>query len=101
MNNNIIKKQSSQIVLDNRLNELKNKITDGIQKKEASTGTPLEKLHGASKITATISNVGGGSKETGETGIQGGMETIFEFFYLQGGQDALKNIQNNNSDMIK
>ena len=55
------------------------KIMEGLSKKTASTGTPIEDLHGAAKFTAQLSNIGGGSKETGGGGIKDGFNTITQY----------------------
>lgn len=52
------------------------KIAEGLSKETASTGTPIEKLHGGAKFMAQLSNIGGGSKETGGGGIKAGFNTI-------------------------
>lgn len=55
------------------------KIVEGLSKKTASTGTPIENLHGGAKFMAQLSNIGGGSKETGGGGIKDGFNTITTF----------------------
>lgn len=57
-------------------NSTRNQIEKGIAKKTASTGTPISSLKGGAKITAMLSNIGGGSKATGGSGMKGGMEKI-------------------------
>ena len=52
------------------------KIAEGLSKETASTGTPIEDLHGGAKFMAQLSNIGGGSKETGGGGIKDGFNTI-------------------------
>lgn len=52
------------------------KIAEGLSRKNASTGTPIENLHGGAKFMAQLSNIGGGSKETGGGGIKNGFNTI-------------------------
>lgn len=51
-------------------------IIDGISKRFSSTGTPIEDLHGASRITATVANIGGGAKRVGGNGMEGGIGII-------------------------
>lgn len=51
-------------------------IEDGLSKSTASTGTPMDELHGAAKRIAQMSNIGGGSKAKGGKGIDGGIETL-------------------------
>lgn len=57
----------------------KSLIQTGVSKPTASTGTPIENLKGASRITATLSNIGGGSKEVGGGGMAKGLETITKY----------------------
>lgn len=52
------------------------KIVEGLSRKTASTGTPIDELHGGAKFMAQLSNIGGGSKETGGGGIKDGFNTI-------------------------
>lgn len=52
------------------------KIQEGLTKTTASTGTPVEDLHGGALFMAQMSNVGGGSIDTGGGGIKSGFETI-------------------------
>ena len=52
------------------------KIVEGLSRKTASTGTPIGELHGGAKFMAQLSNIGGGSKETGGGGIKDGFNTI-------------------------
>ena len=52
------------------------KIAEGLSRETASTGTPIEDLHGGAKFMAQLSNIGGGSKETGGGGITDGFNTI-------------------------
>ena len=73
-------------------NDLKNKsvleasqrkIAEGLSKETASTGTPIGDLHGGAKFMAQLSNIGGGSKETGGGGIKDGLNTITTFVDAQ------------------
>ena len=50
-------------------------IKDGLAKPTASTGTPIEQLHGGAKFMAQLSNIGGGSLESGGGGIRAGFNT--------------------------
>ena len=52
------------------------KIAEGLSRKTASTGTPIDELHGGAKFMAQLSNIGGGSKATGGGGIKDGFNTI-------------------------
>ena len=52
------------------------KIKEGLEKETASTGTPMEQLHGGAEFMAKMSNIGGGSKETGG-GVQEGLKTLY------------------------
>ncbi|GHU75205.1 hypothetical protein FACS1894188_05540 [Clostridia bacterium] len=52
------------------------KIQKGLDKPIASTGTPISELKGAAKFTSSLSNIGGGSKDTGGGGMEDGLKTI-------------------------
>ena len=60
----------------NTLETSQRKIAEGLSRKTASTGTPIDDLHGGAKFMAQLSNIGGGSKETGGGGIKDGFNTI-------------------------
>lgn len=68
------------------------RIKNGLSKPNASTGTPIEELHGAARFVANLSNIGGGSLETGGGGMREGLETLLEY---QACKTQL-NCQNNN-----
>ena len=55
------------------------KIKEGLSRETASTGTPIEDLHGAAKFMAQLSNIGGGSVESGGGGIKDGFNTIAKY----------------------
>ncbi len=55
------------------------KIKEGLSRETASTGTPIEDLHGAAKFTAQLSNIGGGSVATGGGGIKDGFNTVAQY----------------------
>ena len=61
---------------DNILNQRGKQIVDGLNKLTASTGTPMDKLHGGAKRMAQMSNIGGGSKATGGGGVDEGMKAM-------------------------
>lgn len=56
--------------------ETSKKIQEGLEKDTASTGTPMEALKGGVKLMASLSNIGGGSVETGGGGVHDGFNTI-------------------------
>lgn len=56
------------------------KIREGLARETASTGTPIEDLHGAARFMAQLSNIGGGSVETGGGGIKDGFNTVAQYF---------------------
>lgn len=60
------------------------KIRDGLNKETAGTGMSMNQLSGGAKIMATISNIGGGSKETGGGGVVEGLKTIAEHVDAKG-----------------
>lgn len=51
-------------------------IRKGLENPYASTGTPIEKLKGGAKFMAQLSNIGGGSVETGGGGVKQGFNTV-------------------------
>ena len=54
-------------------------IMEGLSRPTASTGKPMEELHGAAKRIAQMSNIGGGSKATGGGGIDKGLDTLTKY----------------------
>ena len=58
------------------IEEINQKIAEGLSKETASTGTPMKGLKGATKMTASLSNIGGGSKKTGGGGMEEGIKTL-------------------------
>ena len=63
---------------DSILNQRK-QIVDGLNRTTASTGTPIDKLHGGAKRMAQMSNIGGGSKATGGGGVDEGMKAMLQY----------------------
>lgn len=55
-------------------------IEDGLSIPTASTGTPIDELHGLPKVIAQTSNIGGGSIATGGGGFKAGdkIKQIYE-----------------------
>ena len=64
---------------DNIHNQRGKQIVDGLNKTTASTGTPMDKLHGGAKRMAQMSNIGGGSKATGGGGVDEGMKAMLQY----------------------
>ena len=64
---------------DNIFNQRGQQIVDGLNKTTASTGTPMDKLHGGAKRMAQMSNIGGGSKATGGGGVDEGMKAMLQY----------------------
>ena len=64
---------------DSILNQRGKQIVDGLSKNTASTGTPMDKLHGGAKRMAQMSNIGGGSKATGGGGVDEGMKAMLQY----------------------
>ena len=62
--------------LEKTIRETDSKIMKGLEKTTASTGTPISELNGGAKFMAQLSNIGGGSVETGGGGIRDGFNTI-------------------------
>lgn len=72
-----ISNHHGKILQEERRNEsLRNAVKKGIDKPTASTGTPMEDLHGAAQFTATLANIGEGSKATGGGGMEQGIKTV-------------------------
>lgn len=61
------------------IKQKEDQIVNGLNKTIASTGTPMEKLHGGAKRMAQLSNIGGGSKATGGGGIDEGMNAMMQY----------------------
>ena len=70
---------SLERVADSILNTRGQQIIDGLNKPTASTGTPMEKLHGGARKMAQMSNIGGGSKATGGDGVDEGMKALLQY----------------------
>ena len=64
---------------DSILNQRGKQIVDGLNRTTASTGTPMDKLHGGAKRMAQMSNIGGGSKATGGGGVDEGMKAMLQY----------------------
>lgn len=83
------KQKNTQVVLksntsleratDSILSQRGKQIVDGLNKPTASTGTPMDKLHGGAKRMAQMSNIGGGSKATGGGGVDEGMKAMLQY----------------------
>lgn len=67
---------SIEKAVDNVLQQTEKEIVKGLTNPIASTGTPIDELHGAAKSIAQISNIGGGSIATGGGGMKKGFETV-------------------------
>lgn len=59
-------------------------IQKGLLNPFASTGYPMNRLFGAAKFSATVSNIGGGSIKTGGGGMKRGLEYLVFQAYLKG-----------------
>ena len=64
---------------DSILNQRGKHRVDGLNNTTASTGTPMDKLHGGAKRMAQMSNIGGGSKATGGGGVDEGMKAMLQY----------------------
>lgn len=75
-----IEKNKAETIMDvqRKFENSKEKISKGLKKECASTGTPIDKLHGGAEFMAKLSNIGGGSLETGGGGVREGFNTINE-----------------------
>ena len=76
---------------------LREDVAKGLSKPNASTGTPIDALNGAAVITARISNVGGGSKETGGGGMLEGIKKLMKLAESDGKLNTQRNTLDNNN----
>ena len=93
-NNLVVNINTNEIDIKKNLKEIIDEtdeiIKTGLNKETASTGTPMNKLSGGAKFMATVSNIGGGSKETGGGGVAEGLTTLFNNSNAKG---ALKGVE--------
>ena len=75
---------------DSILNQRGKQIVDGLNRTTASTGTPMDKLHGGAKRMAQMSNIGGGSKATGGGGVDEGMKAMLQYTDAKAAEEAKK-----------
>ena len=66
-------------VADRIIAEKGNQIRQGLSKPTASTGTPIDALHGMAKTLAQTANIGGGSKASGGGGVEAGVDALTKF----------------------
>ena len=80
-NTQVVPKSNTSLerAADSILNQRGKQIVDGLNKTTASTGTPMDKLHGGAKRMAQMSNIGGGSKATGGGGVDEGMKAMLQY----------------------
>lgn len=71
--------QSTLISAKATMEAAESQIKAGLSKPTASTGTPVSSLHGAAKFTTQLSNIGGGSVDSGGGGIQEGFNTLTKY----------------------
>lgn len=76
-------------------------IKKGIEKPTASTGTPIKDLNGGAKKNATMSNIGGGSKETGGGGMDKGLETLLTYTAAKAKLEGIQCAKNSNNKKLK
>lgn len=78
-NTQVVPKSNTSLerAADSILSQRGKQIVDGLNKTTASTGTPMDKLHGGAKRMAQMSNIGGGSKATG--GVDEGMKAMLQY----------------------
>lgn len=86
---NISLEETANMVIKSTGTQIKN----GLEKKSAGTGTPINKLNGAAKTLAQLSNIGGGSKSTGGGGIEKGMEIMGKFIQAKTVKQTIKRIK--------
>ena len=80
-NTQVVPKSNTSLerAADSILSQRGKQIVDGLNKTTASTGTPMDKLHGGAKRMAQMSNIGGGSKATGGGGVDEGMKAMLQY----------------------
>ena len=95
--------QKSNSELEEIVQRTNNKIRKGLERKTASTGTPVESLSGGAKFMAVMANIGDGAKSIGGDGVRGGLETMLENTYAnaQLEKNKQKIIENNNVNMLE
>lgn len=59
-------------------------IKEGLEKPNASTGTPMDDLSGGAKVMAQLANIGKGSIETGGEGVKGGLNALMANMLAKG-----------------
>ena len=79
---------------DSILNQRGKQIVDGLNRTTASTGTPMDKLHGGAKRMAQMSNIGGGSKATGGGGVDEGMKAMLQYTQADAVKKTVANSKN-------
>lgn len=90
-NSNIPVEKTADSIIKQRGNQIKN----GLNKTTASTGTPMEQLHGGAKRMAQLSNIGGGSKATGGGGVDEGMNAMMQYAQASTVKKLLKHREKN------
>ena len=80
-NTQVVPKSNTSLerAADSILSQRGKQIVDGLNKTTASTGTPMDKLHGGAKRMAQMSNIGVGSKATGGGGVDEGIKAMLQY----------------------
>lgn len=76
-------------------------IKEGLEKKTASTGTPIDDLHGMAKSLAIIANVGGGSVESGGGGVKTGTEALLTNAVAKSELKGIREANTSNNKKLK
>ena len=95
-NTQVVPKSNTSLerAADSILSQRGKQIVDGLNKTTASTGTPMDKLHGGAKRMAQMSNIGGGSKATGGGGVDEGMKAMLQYTQADAVKKTVANSKN-------
>ena len=77
--NTAITRPQQSSIIDKIYQQTRKEIVEGLSRPTASTGKPMDKLYGAAKRIAQMSNIGGGSKASGGGGIDKGLDTLTKY----------------------
>ncbi|MDE5569208.1 MAG: hypothetical protein K2I82_00955 [Ruminococcus sp.] len=59
-------------------------IYNGLKEQYASTGYPIDWLHGGPHIGAILAAIGGGAVSTGGAGMLGGLQVLLQYAWAAG-----------------
>ena len=94
-------KTSTEDMVNKIYNDTAKKIQEGLSKETASTGTPMKELKGAALFTATMSNIGDGSKASGGGGMEQGLKTVTKYGKAEVAKKMLEQSKMNQKKIAK